>query len=357
MLKNDPPPHPIAKMIPNGPADDGIKVKKINGKKNVPKKVKRDEFCFVIGVFNLMFSTFLISAFPWVYWIWHSLKMVVLLSYRLHKFSKIKFQYFLLDFCYTANYWSFLYYAICLLKSNITALEPLNALLNPLGSIVFRILFTWCVGPLALSIAFFRNSLVFHSSDQIIILATHLSPNLAIYGMRWWADDLNKQFPNTFHMACETNLKSMIMNQDGSMQSSLFFDAGKNCEATFYSLFTVPVCSYFLLWTIPYASFFFIFGRKQLEDGGYHTMYSTMRENPLLKNLLSYGGNKFQPVIYMLIHGFLCCLSFLISPLVWSSFMLHTSYLLILFAIAVKNAGTYYFRVFAAKYYDQTFED
>ena len=139
------------------------------------------------------------------------------------------------------------------------------------------------------------------------------------------------------------------------MQSSLFFDAGKNCEATFYSLFTVPVCSYFLLWTIPFASFFFIFGWKICKGGVYHPMYIKMRENPLLKNLLFYGGNKFQPVIYMLIHGFLCCLSFLISPLVWSSFMLHTSYLLILFAIAVENAAASYRDVFAARHYRSYF--
>ena len=350
MIKNDPPPTPIATIIP-GTSDDVIKATKVIGKKNVPEKVKRDEFCFVIGVFNLMFSTFLISAFPWAYWIWHSLKMVILLLYRLHKFTLIKYQYFLLDFCYIANYWTILYYAICLLKSNFIALEPLNALLNPLGGIVFRIFFTWCVGPLALSIAFFRNSLVFHSSDQIIILATHLSPNLAIYGMRWWAYDLNNQFPNTFHIACETNLKSMIMNPDLSMPTSLFFDAGESCEATFNSLFTIPLYSYFLLWTIPYALFFLIFESKALEKGGYHTMYSTMKENPMLKNLLSYGGNKFQPVIYMLTHGFLCSLSFLISPLVWNSFLLHTCYLLILLGIAVKNAATSYRWVFAANHY------
>ena len=141
------------------------------------------------------------------------------------------------------------------------------------------------------------------------------------------------------------------------MPTSLFFDAGESCAATFYSLFTIPLCSYFLLWTIPYASFFFIFGREQLEEGGYHTMYSTMKENPMLKNLLSYVGKKFQPVIYMVIHGFLCSLSFLISPLLWNSFLLHTCYLLILLGIAVKNAGTYYFRVFAAKYYIQNFEE
>lgn len=354
MNKNDTTLQPSVLAAPINAADDTIKTQKKVGKKSVSEKVKHDEYCYVIGVFNLMFSTFLISAFPWTYWIWHSVKMLTLLLYRLYKFTKIKFQYFLLDFCYTANYWSILYYTTCLLKRNFTALEPLNSILNPLEGAIFRVLFTWCVGPLAMSIAFFRNSLVFHSSDQIIILATHLSPNLAIYGMRWWAEELGNQLPNTFHIACETNIKSIFMSR--GLRSFLLFDAGKNCDATFNSLFTVPVCSYLILWTIPYASFFFIFGRKKLENGGYHTMYSTMKETPMMKNILSYGGEKFQPVIYMFIHGILCSLTFLISPLVWNNFILHTLYLLLLLAIAIKNAGTYYFEIFAERYYKTNFE-
>ena len=334
-------------MIPEAKPVTPAKV----GKKYVSVHVKRDEQCFVRGFSDAIISTLLIAAFPWAYWLWHSLKMVVLLYEELRQLPLIKSLLFLFDFGHTTNCWFILYYAICLLKSKLVALEPLNALLNPLGGIVFRIFFTWCVGPLALSIAFFRNSLVFHKKDQIIILATHLSPNLAIYGMRWWAYDLNNHFPNTFHIACETNLKSMTLNPDLSMPTSLFFDAGESCEATFNSLFTIPLYSYFLLWTIPYALFFLTFESKALEKGGYHTMYSTMKENPMLKNLLSYGGNKFQPVIYMLTHGFLCSLSFLISPLVWNSFLLHTCYLLILLGIAVKNAATSYRWVFAANHY------
>lgn len=331
------------------PETDDDKAKKIGKpkKKVVPEKVKHDENCFTIGVFNLMFCTFLISAFPWNYWIWHSIKMMVLLLYRRYKFAKIKFQYFLLDFCYTANYWSILYYATCLLKSNVEMLSPLNAIINPWGSTIFRVLFTWCVGPLAMSIAFFRNSLVFHSSDQIIILATHLSPNLAVYGMRWWAKELHIQFPDTFHIGCETSATTMI----SSIQRFRIFDSGTNCDASFYSLVSVPLFSYFILWTVPYALFFFIFGRKKLEKGGYHTMYSTMKDTPMMKKVLSIGGAMWQPLIYMAIHGILCGISFLIAPLVWNSFILHTVYLLILLFVSVQNAGTFYFEIFAERYY------
>ena len=262
---------------------------------------------------------------------------------------KVKYQYFLLDFCYTVNYWSIFYYAICALKNQVGTLSTLNNIFNPWGGAIFRVLFTWCVGPLALSVAFFRNSLVFHSSDQIIILATHLSPNLAIYGMRWWAKELENQYPNTFHIECETSISSVL----SSFRSVKIYDAGQNCEATFYSLFWVPLLSYLVLWTIPYALFFFILGRKLIEEGGYHTMYSTMKDTPLMKRYLTLGGEPWRPVMYMVIHGVLCAASFLVAPFIWNSFLLHTSYLLILLFVAVRNAGTYYFEIFAERYYKQ----
>jgi Protein of unknown function (DUF2838) len=311
-------------------------------------KVRHDENCFTIGVFNLMISTFLISAFPWNYWIWHTAKMLVLLMYRRFKFAKIKYQYFLLDFCYTANYWSILYYGVCLLKNNVELFSPLNSILNPWEGILFRVLFTWCVGPLAVSIAFFRNSLVFHSSDQIIILATHLSPNLAVYGMRWWARELNVQFPNLFHIDCDTSASSLV----STVRSFNFFDAGNNCDASVSSLVVVSMCSYIILWTIPYALFFFYLGKKKLEEGGYHTMYTSMREStPLMRKVLSLVGEAWQPLIYMMIHGVLCSSTFIIAPFVWNSLILHTSYLLLLVLASVNNAGTYYFEVFADRYY------
>ena len=345
MNKNEASP-PI--IVPDSEREQPAVIKPERPKKRVvTEKVKHDENCFTIGVLNMLFSTFLISAFPWNYWIWHSLKMMVLLWYRSYKFAKIKFQYFLLDFCYTVNYWSFLYYTLCLLTGNYKIFSPLSAMLDPWGGIIFRVLFTWCVGPLALSIAFLRNSLVFHSSDLIIILATHLSPNLAMYGMRWWARELNQQYSNTFHIGCDASISSML----SSKQPLKIFDAGNQCDATIFNLISVPFFSYVILWTVPYALFFFILGRKKLEEGGYHTMYSTMKDTPLMKKVLSYGGQHWQPLIYMGIHGTLCGISFLLSPFLWNSFILHTIYLMILLLVSIRNAGTFYFEIFADRYY------
>jgi hypothetical protein len=128
-----------------------------------------DEIYYFIGVANVMFSSWLIGAYPHCYWIHHTVKMIILLTIRIVKFTEKRLQFWLFDYCYVINYLLLLYYLLSLAGS------------CPVPQIVFRILFTSCVGPLALSIAAFRNSLVFHSSDNIVILAVHFSPNVAIW--------------------------------------------------------------------------------------------------------------------------------------------------------------------------------
>ena len=59
-------------------------------KKIVNPKVKSDQLKFTAGVFNMIFSTWLITAFPQCYWIWHCLKLTFLLIVRYFNFKKIK---------------------------------------------------------------------------------------------------------------------------------------------------------------------------------------------------------------------------------------------------------------------------
>ena len=321
----------------------------VSGKKSVSGKVKRDEWCFCFGVFNLLFTTWVISVLPHCYWIYHTAKMTYLLLHRFKKFTKIQFQFFLLDFCYCVNFWSFAVIFVAILTSLVPAFQSYHSYIEAMGPLVFRVFFTWCVGPLAVSIATFRNSLVFHSSDQIIILAVHLSPNLAVYGMKWWAGDLMMTFGNIFPINCNTNIR-----MDTWYDPTNLLSHSDDCPGSFRDLVIVPILSYISLWSIPYFLFFFLFGVEFISRGAYHTMYSTMKDKEPLKYILSFGGKNegiIKPIIYMSFHGVLCALTFLVlGPLLWHSFILHTLYLLVLLGMAIKNSASYYFEVFAERY-------
>ena len=282
------------------------------------------------------------------------------------------------------NFWSFAVIAIALATSLVPFFQSYHSYIQTMGPLVFRVFFTWCVGPLALSIATFRNSLVFHSSDQIIILAVHISPNLAVYGMKWWASDLMTTFGNIFPINCRSNVE-----MNSWFYPANFITQSDDCPGSFRDLVMVPILSYITLWSIPYFLFFFLFGVEFISKGdhftntsarlfslshtlkpshyyshsllwclpsilgAYHTMYSTMKDKEPLRGILSWGGKNesIKPIIYMTFHGVLCSLTFVVvGPLLWHSFVLHTLYLLVLLSMAIKNSASYYFEVFAERY-------
>jgi hypothetical protein len=213
--------------------EEAKKISKKDVKKTPFEEVRKlhfkDEMWYCVGVTNVIFSTWLLTAFPHMYWIWHCIKNTSLLVKNFFSKKSQKKHFFLLDFCYLANYLSVLYFSICILKANL--LEFLRDYLDHLGPMLFRVAFSWVSGPVLCSIAAFRNSLVFHSEDNMTILAVHLGPSLAVYGMRWWHDELEKSFPNTFHLGIGKEMTQ---------------------QEYFNGLFLTPVFFYWTLWNIPY---------------------------------------------------------------------------------------------------------
>jgi len=281
------------------------------------------EIAFCVGVINVVFSTWIVSSCPWNYFLWHSAKNCLMIVIRYNGFRKIKWSLFLLDFCYVVNYLTFLYFGLCVARANV--FNGLHAL-TPYGPTIFRVLFQWATGPLALSVALFRNSLVFNSFDHICILAVHIGPPITVWSMRWYGDQLMAAWPDTFHTAC-TNA---------------------SCEATSTELLLQPWLAYLALWSVPYAALLFVFMADKIKKEGLVTMYSYY-EKTLFRfdeaNPHSPSFEKLKPVIYMAIHAAGVFVAICISQIMWYNFYLHTGYLLMLFLISTYNGGTFYFQV------------
>ena len=145
-----------------------------------------EEIWWTLGVLNVFLSAWLAGAIPHVYWIWHLLKMSFLIVWRGREYIKKKMGLILFDYCFLVNYLFYIYYILSLFMSmNSNSGKDYGYI----SEYIFRILFTASVGPLALSIVFMRNSLVFHDLNSISILALHWSPNIAIWGQRWFTKD------------------------------------------------------------------------------------------------------------------------------------------------------------------------
>jgi hypothetical protein len=248
----------------------------------------------------------------------------VLILYRLVRWRKIKWHYFLWEYCYVVNYFTLVYFAVCLLKKHVPTLQFLHVL-DSFGQEFFRVAYSYAMGPLALSILAFRNGLVFHSLEHLTILAVHFGPAAAIYGMRWYPAELEADFPDTFH-----------------------FDVKYENSHLFKDLFIRPVMYYMLLWSIPYALMMFYFRAERIKEKGYHTMYSIYEQS--LDSVIGVLGPSLRPVLYMAMHAVLSYMAFLLTPFLWRSFWLNTAYLIALITFSIWNASTYYFEVFSVKY-------
>ena len=297
------------------------------------KKQFYDEILYSIGVMYIVIASWMIGAFPYAYWIFYSFTILGLLIIQYYLSVSSHQQFWMLELCYFINYSMLLFFILCI--ANIC----------PWPSTVFRLLFTNCVGPLALSIPVFRNSLVFHDFGRLNILSLHFSPNAALWGMRWFPKQLEESFPGMFTAA-------LSCGDDPQFQLNHFFSHDL-CPGNFFDLYIWALFVYVAFWAIPYYLFFFVFAKEILRRGGFVSMFDEMRRAPGADKILLFGGDYGQELKYSIFHCFLCAFSFLLGPLLWQSFQLHSIFLGIIFMNAVYNGATYNFRVFAKKYYTE----
>lgn len=155
--------------------------------------------------------------------------------------------------------------------------------------------------------------------------------------MRWYAAELEAEFPDTFHIGVSTETSSSTWI-DQALEPDLLS-----------AMVTRPIIYYFTLWAIPYSMVIFKFRANRIKERGYSTMYSVYEK--AMDKYLNVLGVAYRPVVYMGMHALLSCLSFMLTPFLWSSFYGNSIYLLILLLISIYNAATYYFHVFAGKYW------
>ena len=182
-------------------------------------------------------------------------------------------------------------------------------------------------GPLALAIAMWRNSLVFHSLDKMTSMFIHILPALVTFSERWHNHISLKEFP--------------------------FFEQMDESIITTLIDFYVNPFGLYLIWQTLYLIKTELISKKKLE---YNTSIMTSLRWMVRKKgsksyiLLSRFGEQNQLPTFVCIQAIYTLATFLLCPLLWYSIWLHSIYLLTIFIIALANGASYYFHVFAKKY-------
>lgn len=119
-----------------------------------------DKLSFIVGVFLLIISTYIVGRYPNdLYYTYHTAAVISLVLCRLYNYRTKGWHYYLFDFCYFANFLIIVF--LCFLPKN---------------DILFKVFFVYANGPFGLAIPAFKNSMIFHKIDNLISVTIHILP-------------------------------------------------------------------------------------------------------------------------------------------------------------------------------------
>lgn len=253
------------KTDPEGPPDDNLLVAKT-----------ADRIVFTLGVLNIGITSYIVGAFPTKFYIWHTLKVLLLLSLRFKYFHQRKMHYKLFELCYVVNFLSLVYIWIF-----------------PKSEVLFQVLFGLANGPLAWSVLAFKNSLIFHNREQMTSAFIHMSPMIWTYGLRW--------NPSLEHSV-----------DSGEFQSDL-------------TRFLRPVLTLYLPWIIGYYFIVFVILGPRAKQKGNKTLFDQLVAEG--KATIFMKMTPYELVnkgLYLLGHFSMGSFVVGLTPFLWKSFYGHT---------------------------------
>lgn len=255
---------------------------------------------FTLGVMNVGLTCYLLG-FPSLFYYWHSVKAIVLISLRWYDFKQKKTHYLLFDFCYWAN-------LLCLLYLYVFPDSP----------VLFQICFVVSSGPLAWSIPAFSQALVFHKWQNMTSVFIHISPMLLTFLLRWHPDDT--------HVICTAEEGfPTCMNQ------------------RYWDLVWKPVAFFYIWWVILYYLYIFVINGEYIKKKGFQTLYDRVATNQLRHFFGSLPTRTLvKKAIYMSIHLIYGILTILFAGILFYSYVAHFCFIVTMCIASTWNATSHY---------------
>eukprot|EP00301_Raphidiophrys_heterophryoidea_P023374 c7287_g1_i1.p1 GENE.c7287_g1_i1~~c7287_g1_i1.p1 ORF type:complete len:420 (-),score=73.92 c7287_g1_i1:11-1270(-) len=290
-----------------------------------------DKIAFTAGVLNMMVSEFILLKAPEWFWLYYLAVMPALFCVKYVTYQRLRWQYFLIDFCYFGN-------LSCILQ----------LLLFPPQSVLSQINFCISNGPLAFAIPVWHNSLVFHDVDRTSSTCIHLFPVLLTFALRWYPSAQTPQFLGPYYVPAD-QAEEQSLGFSHVMLGLLFYSMWQllyllKTEVLDRAKFEAdPTLQSSLIWMAsdtknPTANFVLMVMRKI----GYFA--PTERYNSReLKTKMVFVGAQF-------VYTFFC---FLPTPLLYRYFWAHCLFVLWLVGVVVHNGASYYIEVFSRRYAQQ----
>eukprot|EP01113_Clastostelium_recurvatum_P046817 TRINITY_DN8260_c0_g1_i2.p1 TRINITY_DN8260_c0_g1~~TRINITY_DN8260_c0_g1_i2.p1 ORF type:complete len:401 (-),score=79.79 TRINITY_DN8260_c0_g1_i2:37-1239(-) len=273
-----------------------------------------DRLAFVFGLLVMCVTEYFLLRAPQLMYLWYTALIFPLMAIRFFMYHKIKFHYFMLDFCYFCQFMLLFY------------LFGFGSLLEGERKVnLFKVVFAMSTGPLAWGTVVWRNSLVFHDMDKLTSVFIHLCPPLVTFCLRWYP------LHGDLTTAC----------------------GGGPCTLGFNDTIMMPMYLY-MFWQVAYYLKTELIDRKKLQsDQEIMTSSRWMSErhpHPIYKWARKRGYKWSPKGLLMIVQIVYTILSMAPLPLFINNYLLHCGFLLAIFVNLLWNGASYYFEVFSESY-------
>ncbi|XP_052773799.1 uncharacterized protein LOC128212401 [Mya arenaria] len=258
-----------------------------------------EKLVYVAATLGILVLTLVVSSQQWAMPFLFAVLSPLIIGIRMIFYWKLKWQYFMIDFCYFANALTYVF------------------LWFPEHENLYRAVFAVANGPVLVAAAVYRNSLVFHHHDKLTSCYIHFMPPLLTFCARW--------FP---------------------AQTSLFWCRTFAAEVPPFSpvwMYAVPFV-FFLLHSVTYFLIVNVFVKP---EDPYVTSYAYLAVK--YERLNCIGGKWGQALAYYSLNWLFCLCSLPVAILAYTSFPAHCALIVFAFLVVVWNGATYYMHVFNVK--------
>lgn len=259
----------------------------------------RDKLVFMSTCMNVGFGSFLLGRYPCYFYYYYMLYALTLIPLRFVNYRLQNWHYFMLDFCYYANFTtiSYLY-------------------LYPQNELLFNIASAFSFGPLLIAVPLFTNSFVPHSIDKITSLVIHILPGLALWGL-----------------------------QTGECP-------GFNMKVYALTDFYLYASASYFVWLFVYYLIIFGLTYERCLRKGNLTMYQYAMEDhsTLTYKYCGLLGERFRPFMFLSQHALSNLVLFCIAFVLILNYWVLTAAMVFVISWSAWNGATYYIDLFARRY-------
>lgn len=276
------------------------KIEAIRAKCKSGRFVKnKDKITFLVMGLRIFFELFALGRWPCQFPMIYSLTAIVLISARWVYYRMLRWHYFLLEFCYYANFLLVLYFTVW-----------------PDSAMLYSVVFGFANGPLFLSVPIFGNSLVFHYIDKVTSNFIHLNPSLALWSIR---STTCVEYP-------ELEVPSFLT----------------------YALYS---CIFYLSWCLVYYIIMFKLAYERWNRKNNLTLYTWQMDlKGAMYKFSGLLGEKRRIPMFMLSHFITFASTLVPTYLAMVFFEVQTAMVIFIILVSLWNAACYYMEIFAKTY-------